>query len=45
MLNILYRVAWLDDELNEKERQYIQMFAEFRAFESSTRKRSPCAPK
>jgi len=28
LLNILYRVAWLDDELNEKERQYIQMFAD-----------------
>jgi hypothetical protein len=28
LLNILYRVAWLDDALNEKERQYIQMFAD-----------------
>ncbi|MEH2063621.1 MAG: hypothetical protein V7K50_15390 [Nostoc sp.] len=28
LLNILYRVAWLDDELNEKEREYIQMFAD-----------------
>ena len=28
LLNILYRVAWLDDALNEKERQYMQMFAD-----------------
>lgn len=28
LLNILYRVAWLDDALNEKERQYVQMFAD-----------------
>lgn len=28
LLNILYRIAWLDDTLNEKEQQYIQMFAD-----------------
>jgi len=28
LLNILYRLAWLDDRLDDKERQYIQMFAE-----------------
>ncbi|MEG4943588.1 hypothetical protein [Microcoleus sp. F4-D5] len=28
LLNILYRLAWLDDVLDDKERQYIQMFAE-----------------
>jgi hypothetical protein len=28
LLNILYRIVWLDDELDEKEQQYIQMFAD-----------------
>jgi hypothetical protein len=28
LLNILYRIAWLDDELHQKEQKYIQMFAD-----------------
>ena len=41
LLNILYRVAWLDDALNEKERQYIQMFADSWEIDTSYLFREP----
>ncbi len=28
LLSMLYRLAWLDDKLDEKEKQYLQMFAD-----------------
>jgi hypothetical protein len=28
LINILYRIAWIDEEIDEKEQQYIQMFAD-----------------
>jgi len=41
LLNILYRVAWLDDALNEKERQYMQMFADSWEIDTSYLFREP----